>query len=460
MQSELKEKGEDFETIPLGYIKQTKSLVESINRKDREIQGIQKLKDLNQSSESLKIIDSGLNEADEKKHILVTKLSAIRESTNEEFAYRREIKSNQITKLEVKIKDTHGDVDEYNQASIKLFQTQNEHISLIQNNSEFEKILANYSKDEDLQNKAKTHLYDLYKDELNLQTKRLEALEEKNKRIKLNSHLHDKESNEEQLYKSSADIKNCEGRISLLKNEIEIIAADDDSESSKYEINPFYGQEQPTTADPTTKSKPLSESENLKQQIQKLDRLNIETYKQIQDQQLSSAERATLLDELKANELSQKEKWDRLAEIQIKKLDVSVVDSNNSKPIESTQTKDKGAVPKKKPNADKPVINNDAKIKENTKILDSIKQESKVLQKSLAESREVKRLENSASIHEEFILVRNELEQKLQAKSKNQTKQAMQGTSTFTFFGSGNSSASGNKIKIQEKEIKLKQFSR
>ena len=94
------------QTIPIGYINETKSLVEWINRKDREIQGIKKTKQLNQSLGNLEIIHSELNKADKEKQDLVSRLSAIREPANTEFTYRCQIKSNQITDLEEKIK-TH-----------------------------------------------------------------------------------------------------------------------------------------------------------------------------------------------------------------------------------------------------------------------------------------------------------------------------------------------------------------
>lgn len=492
------------QTIPIGYINETKSLVEWINRKDREIQGIKKTKQLNQSLGNLEIIHSELNKADKEKQDLVSRLSAIREPANTEFTYRCQIKSNQITDLEEKIKHTHADVKKYNEISIELSQNQNEHISIIQNNIEFEKILADQSKDKDLQDKAGTHLYHLYNDELGLQEKRLEVLDEKHQLIKLNSHLHDKENNEQQLHESSAGIKRCHERILFLKNEIEIkqkafqneeveciTIGSSSPKSSEYEINSFYV---PTVAEE------LSESEQLKQQREVLESERIEKINQLKNKELSSQEKSILSSELNGIELTLKAKYDRLAELEKEKLAAPIVDSNKPKHVESIpkSTKEQGAVSKEvtkqspQPTPLEQKLNipklMEAKRKEvikfwntpleeinktpttdkqlqqisTTPAVDHKLKEEESLKKLLkAPPKNANRLKDSTDQQSAVSnnIFRNELEKKLQERQK---KQAMQGTSTSTLFSSVNSSTSRDNTKTQEKtktKTASKQFS-
>ncbi len=481
------DKTEYTQILSLGLINQAKKIIADINTENKKIQGIENSKKLNQPASNLAIIKEEVKKARENKLILETKLSEIRGPLNSEFNVNFERLQNKETELEKDIKDTHGHIDKYYQLTSDLFNTRNEHIGLIQNNIEFEKILANHSKD--LQDEAGTPLYHLYKDELSLQTKRLATLEEKKELIKLNSHLHDQENNEKQSSESSADIDSCYRRILLLKNEIDIkektfqneeieritigsLAPDGACESSEYAINSFYGQEEQQTSanilpiDPIAKPKPLSESEQLKKQMEALTIQRIETINQLRNEELSS-KKSIFSSELDGIELSIKAKYDRIAELEKEKLAAPVVDSNKSKPVESTQTEKQGAVPKKKPDSVKPAINLVAKLQERSEQiikdwqkplsepvseptqqkLEELKKQKELEDLLKAKPKKTNLLENSTnkqsavSAKNKNPAFFNELNEKLQAK------QAMQGTSTSTFFGSGNSSISGDKTK-------------
>lgn len=377
----FKDNTEYAEILLLNSINQAKKLIVDINTTDRKIQGIENLKKLNQSASNLAVIEEEVKKAHDDKLNLITKLSEIREPLNSEFNVNFARLQKKETELEERIKDTHGDINKYNQLNSELSDTRNEHINLIQNNIEFEKILSNHSQDKDLQDEAETHLYYLYNDELDLQKKRLAALEEKKELIKLNSHLHDKESNEKQLNESSADIESCKGRILLLKNPIEI---NPNSELSEYEINSFYGQEeQQTPIDilpilpiaPTTKQRQLSEPEQLKQKIETienqreaLEKQRKEHLQDINELKSNLSEEnltilSTLRSELDAMELASKEKYDYSLKLK-EQLDALVVDRNNKpKHVESIpkSTKEQDAVSTEVTKPTPPVV--DSKLK-------------------------------------------------------------------------------------------------
>ncbi len=181
------------EILSTGYIEQSKKLLkvaEDIKVTDRKIAGIGKLKELNQSESNLALIEE-IKKNHESKLNLQTELLEIRGSLHKEFDVNFQRLQKKETEIEGRIENTHGDVNKYNQLKSELYNTQNEHIRLIQENLDSEQALHQISQ-EGLKTKIEARCYTLHQMELGLQIKIQKGLSDEKAVIEQNFQLHAK----------------------------------------------------------------------------------------------------------------------------------------------------------------------------------------------------------------------------------------------------------------------------
>lgn len=226
VEDSIEDSTEYAEILLTGYIGQSKKLlklVEDIKVTDREIVGIAKLKEINQSASDLAVIEETLKNKHDLKLNLHAELLAIRAPLHKEFDENFQRLQKKEAEIEARINDTHGDVARYNQLKSELYNTRYEHIRLIEKKIESEQALHQIS--QGLKTEIERELFILHQAELGLQYKIQEGLSDEKAVIEQNFQLHAAETPEFKQYsemyiKTVNKLESCHNRIFILEDEI------------------------------------------------------------------------------------------------------------------------------------------------------------------------------------------------------------------------------------------------